>query len=64
MKLEERAPRSVRINCGTLDMRETTEQVASRILHVNAGTVLVTPETRDFLSMFSNNMGTLIEVPE
>ncbi len=62
MNLEERAPRSVRINCGTLDMRETTEQVASRILHVNAGTVLVTPETRDFLSMFSNNMGTLIEV--
>ena len=62
MNLEERAPRSVRINCGNLDMRETTEQVASRILHVNAGNVLVTSETRDFLSMFSNNVGNLIEV--
>lgn len=63
MNLEDRAPRSVRINCGNLDMRETTEQVASRILHVNAGSVLVTAETRDFLSMFSNNVGNMIEVP-
>jgi len=64
MNLEDRAPRSVRINCGNLDMRETTEQVASRILHVNTGNVLVTAETRDFLSMFSNNVGNLIEVPK
>ncbi len=64
MNLEDRAPRSVRINCGNLDMRETTEQVASRILHVNTGSVLVTSETRDFLSMFSNNVGNLIEVPK
>ncbi len=62
MNLEDRAPRSVRINCANLDMRETTEQVASRILRVNAGNVMVTPETRDFLSMFSSNTGNLIEV--
>ena len=63
MNLQDRAPRSIRINCGNLDMRETTEQVASRILHVNAGNVLVTAKTRDFLSLFSNNVGNLIEVP-
>ena len=63
MNLQDRAPRSIRINCGNLDMRETTEQVASRILHVNAGNVLVSAETRDFLSLFSNNVGNLIEVP-
>ena len=62
MNLEERDPRSVRLNCGNLDMRETTEQVASRILHINAGNVLVTPETRGYLSMFSNNLGNVIEV--
>ena len=55
MNLDNSAPRSVSINCGTLDMRETTEQTASRIGHVNTGNVLMT--------MFSINMGSVIEVP-
>ena len=63
MNLENNPPRSVSINCGTLDMRETTEQTASRIGHVNAGNVLVTAETRPLMTMFSINMGSVIEVP-
>lgn len=63
MNLENSAPRSVSINCGTLDMRETTEQTASRIKHVNTGNVLVTAETRPLMTLFSINMGSVIEVP-
>ena len=63
MNLENSPPRSVSINCGTLDMRETTEQTASRIKHVNTGNVLVTPETRPLMTIFSINMGSVIEVP-
>ena len=63
MNLETSLPRSVSINCGTLDMRETTEQTASRIDHVNSGNVLVTAETRPLMTMFTINMGSVIEVP-
>ncbi|MDE2845824.1 MAG: hypothetical protein OXO51_03875 [Gemmatimonadota bacterium] len=63
MNLENSAPSSVSINCGTLDMRETTEHAASRIGHVNTGNVLVTAETRPLMTMFSINMGSVIEVP-
>ncbi|MCY3554301.1 MAG: hypothetical protein OXH56_03170 [Gemmatimonadetes bacterium] len=63
MNLENSTPRSVSINCGTLDMRETTEHTASRIGHVNTGNVLVTAETRPLITMFSINMGSVIEVP-
>ena len=63
MNLENSAPRSVSINCGTLDMRETSEQTASRIKYVNAGNVLVSAETRTLMTMFSINMGSVIEVP-
>jgi hypothetical protein len=63
MNLENSAPLSVSINCSTLDMRETTEQTASRIKRVNVGNVLVSTETRTLLTMFSINMGSVIEVP-
>ena len=63
MNLGNSTPRSVNISCGTLDMRETTEQTASRIKHVNAGNVLVSAETRPLMTMFSINMGSVIEVP-
>ena len=63
MNLDNSAPSSVSINCGTLDMRETTEHTASRIGHVNSGNVLVTAETRPLMTMFSINMGSVIEVP-
>lgn len=64
MNFEDRAPRSILLNCGLLDMRETTEQVVSRIRHVNTGCVLVSSETRAYLSMFSINLGIPIEVPD
>ena len=63
MNLEKSTPRSVSINCGTLDMRETTEQTASRIKQVNAGNVLVSAATRPLMTMFTINMGSVIEVP-
>lgn len=63
MNLENSTPRSVSINCGTLDMRETTEQTASQVGHVNTSNVLVTAETRPLMTMFSINMGSVIEVP-
>lgn len=63
MNLENSTPRSVSINCGSLDMRETTEQTASRIKQVNTGYVLVSAETRPLMTTFSINMGSVIEVP-
>ena len=63
MNLENSTPRSVSISCSTLDMRETTEQTASRIKRVNAGNVLVSTETRPLLTMFSINMVSVFEVP-
>ena len=64
MELQSQKPRSVYINCGNLDMRDTTEETAATIRHINAGNVLVTPRTRAFLASFSVNMGNLMEVPD
>ena len=62
MGLKDCKPNSVRINCYNLDMRETTEQIVSRIKHISAYNVLVTSDTRSMLTMFPINLGNVFEV--